>query len=501
MKRPITNRMKEYLEQRRYPMHMPGHKGAMANHNFLTERENFWGFDSVYSVDVTEIPGLDDLHCPCDIIEQSMEAVANLYGAEHSFYLVNGSTAGNLAAVLAAGGPYLVARNCHKSIFHALGLRETECEYMNPGLDQDGICKGITVDDVTDGLLRMELRNISCRTIIITSPTYEGVGSDIGGIVKLAHKRGCLVIVDEAHGAHLPFMAHRTIRGMEFMDSAIAYGADFVIQSLHKTLPSMTQTALLHTGNISETMLARVKYYLRVVQSSSPSYVLMLAMENGIAYMDSDAGKKQMEQYFTNLSNFYHKIEAAEQKMTCFHFHTSAPPMDPSKIVIVIRKGILRTGHVLEKELREKYHIQMEMASLHYCIAMTSLCDDENAYFQLLEALSKIDREWAASAAVSSKPFSQLEEELWQFEAYQGRRGCSVSQALNCNTARIDMDDIRAVGCLSGDFVYLYPPGIPFLLPGEEITEKLFALLKNIREKGVEIHGLEDGKYTILDRT
>ena len=223
-------------------------------------------FPNPFSIDITEIEGFDNLHHAEGILKESMRWAAGVYGADRTYYLVNGSSCGILSAigaVMRPGETMLVSRNCHKSVYHGLILNSLKPEYVYPQIIEDlGIQGGISPDDVEKQLEECP----EIRGVLIVSPTYDGVVSDISKIAEIVHRHNIPLIVDEAHGAHFPFG-----NGC-FPKSALSCGADLVIQSLHKTLPSLTQTAVLHLkGNrVSRERLERC---LQMYQSSSPSYV------------------------------------------------------------------------------------------------------------------------------------------------------------------------------------------------------------------------------------
>ena len=230
---PLLERLSTYAASDVYPFHMPGHKRQV--------KMGITSAPNPFSVDITEIDGFDNLHHAEDILKESMNSAAAVYGADRSWYLVNGSTCGILAAIAAAvkpGEKILMARNSHKSAYHAVILNQLEPVYLYPEeVPEFQIPGGIEPEQVERALLE----HPEIRAVFVTSPTYEGIVSDIQGIAATAHRHGAALIVDEAHGAHLPFGD-----GSYFPDGALQEGADLVIQSLHKTLPSLTQTAILH---------------------------------------------------------------------------------------------------------------------------------------------------------------------------------------------------------------------------------------------------------------
>ena len=222
----LEQKLNELEQSDIYPFHMPGHKRA------------FLPFANPYAIDITEIEGFDNLHHATGILQEAQQKAADLYGAKKTYYLVNGSTCGLLAAISAAvprGEKILVARNCHKAVYHAMYLRQLVPVYLYPEDTAYGI-----QGQVTPQMVRKQLEQTpDIRAVVITSPTYDGVVSDIKNIADTVHAYGIPLIVDEAHGAHFGFSP-------EFPENATRLGADAVIMSVHKTLPAFTQTALLH---------------------------------------------------------------------------------------------------------------------------------------------------------------------------------------------------------------------------------------------------------------
>ena len=276
----LLERLTEYAGSDAYPFHMPGHKRREIPDGIPG------GFPDPYGIDITEIDGFDNLHHAEGILKDAMDEAAAIYGADRSWYLVNGSTCGILSAVFATtenGGRILTARNCHKAVYHAICLNRLEAEYLYPEeITEFGINGGIRAEDVRKALEKDAMRCAGnsgdvrgkitkIQAVLITSPTYEGVVSDIRAIADAAHEYGIPLIVDEAHGAHLEY----AVQCHSFPKSALEYGADIVIQSLHKTLPCFTQTAILHVkGKLVDQ--DRVSRYLSMFQTSSPSYLLWL---------------------------------------------------------------------------------------------------------------------------------------------------------------------------------------------------------------------------------
>lgn len=478
-KESLLEKLKKYGESDFYPFHMPGHKRRELPDGRMGR------FPDPYSIDITEIDGFDNLHHAEGILKESMERAAEIYGADRTYYLVNGSTCGILSAICGCtdwGGRILTARNCHKSAYHGLILNRLIPEYLYPQyLEEYGINGGIFPEDVRKALERNRRSGEEkIRAVLIVSPTYEGIVSDVAAIAAIAHEYGIPLIVDEAHGAHLPFAAP----GSVFPESALNKGADVVIQSLHKTLPSFTQTAVLHIkGELADR--EKIERYLGMFQSSSPSYLFMAAIERCILYMNQD-GRKEMEQYEIRMNDFFRETEKLQVLKVLDRRVVSEPSVydrDLSKIVISVKNAADLSGEALGDILRKKYHLEMEMCAPEYVIAMTSLMDTEEGLSRLLKALFEIDGTLEPS-------FPETEQEMPLSRLQKAVQKLSPAEAADRQGKRITLSE--SAGAVSKEFIYLYPPGIPILAPGEQITEEILAQTEWYRKTGFSVQGLSD---------
>ena len=368
----LYDRLLQYQSSEMYPFHMPGHKRRKDD------------FANPFLIDITEIEGFDNLHHAEGILKDAQDRAAALYHSEETYFLVNGSTCGILAAVSACmtrGGKILMARNCHKAAYHAAYLRGLDIEYLYPEKeDIFGINGGIHEDIVEKAL--EEFQDI--QAVMITSPTYDGVVSNVEKIAQIVHRKGIPLIVDEAHGAHFGFHEY-------FPKSSVEMGADLVIHSLHKTLPSLTQTALLHVnGNrVDRECLRR---FLDIYQTSSPSYVFMAGMDSCVCLLEKRGGEL-FESLRRNLEVFYKQTES----LGCIYLanhglmgKSGIHDFDRSKLVISARNAGF-TGNQLANLLRNRYHLELEMAGGSYGLALTSISDTEEGFLRLSEALKEID--------------------------------------------------------------------------------------------------------------
>lgn len=461
----LLKRLMRYSKEGVAPFHMPGHKRNPDLAPYLKQLGAQW--------DITEIPNFDDLHEPSGILRDAMARTAALCGSDAAFFLVNGSTGGLLAAIRAAtryGDQVLVARNCHKAVYHGLELCGLHPTFLfPPQLSDFGCAASIPPEWVEDALEK----NPEIRLIILTSPTYEGVISDIAAICQVSHRRNIPVLVDEAHGAHL---------GLEdsFPKGAVFHGADLVVQSYHKTLPSLTQTAMLHVkeGLISREMVAR---QLGIFQTSSPSYLLMSSLDSCVSLLENEK-----ETLFTDwnrrLSHFSKQIEPLERLQILGHGKQTDTSiqgvyaLDPSKIIIGTRNTPM-SGVKLMEHLQQYEQIQLEMALEHYAVAMTGMGDTEESMDRLATALLTLDKQFeTAPAAPSVIPMPSTPV-------------CRVplTQAEVAPNTLVSAQ--RAEGLVCGEYIWAYPPGIPLMIPGEAFSPEIIQTLVQMKQVGVRLVG------------
>lgn len=465
----LYKELESYSHKDYYPFHMPGHKRNpfSVDGNFPFER------------DITEIEGFDNLHHPRGILREAQEAAARLYGARKSFYSVNGSSAAILSAVSAAvskGGQILVARNCHKSVYHALYLRDLQPTYIYPHADHNlGINGGISPRHVE----RCLEENPAIEAVLITSPTYDGVVSNVREIAEISHRYHIPLIVDEAHGAHFRFSDY-------FPVSAVDMGADVVIQSLHKTLPAMTQTALLHLCS-ERVESGRIRRFMGIYQSSSPSYILMASIDACVDKLARD-GREMFEKFTENLEAARNRLQKCSyiRLLTADMLEgTEVYDFDRSKLLFSTVNSSIN-GIQLHTILREEFHLEMEMEAECYVLGMATVGDTREGLERLCKAVEEIDKRVAKVPDTDQK-----EEEEGENHPYVRMKQVQrISQALEAPERRYPLEE--SVGRISAEFAYLYPPGIPILVPGEQITGLFVRNVRRYMEQGLELQGLSD---------
>lgn len=484
----LERRLYDLSQSDMYPFHMPGHKRAMAD-RFAPEDGG-----NLYSYDITEIDGFDNLHHPEGLLLELQERAAALWQAQRSFLLVNGSTCGLLAAIGAAlprGGHLLMARNCHKAAYHGAYLGNLRITYLYPAATGCGIQGSITPRQVEEALEREP----DIGAVLVTSPTYDGVVSDIAEIAGAAHKRGIPLIVDEAHGAHLGF--HEA-----FPETAVRCGADVVVQSLHKTLPALTQSAILHlcSDRVDEDRLA---WLLTVYQTSSPSYVLLVGMERCLDILEA-GGEELFDRYACRLKTFYERADRLQRLRVWSRRELSkeeAFGLDPSKILISAQP-IGLTGHDLYERFRKSYRLQPEMCQGGYVLMMTGMMDTDEGMERLWQALLEMDEQWASQQAVSVQYADQQAAEKGCPADYvslvYGSRSqqMSLTEGLEAPWEEVPLE--QAKGRVSGTFVTLYPPGIPLVAPGEVISEEVLEAVSLCRKLQGSVHGICHGQIKVV---
>ena len=453
----MRDKLKSYAESGAYPFHMPGHKRQPEDADFP------------FSIDITEIDGFDNLHCPEGCIKELEDSAAAIYHAKRAFLLVNGATGGILSAIKAMtkrGDRVVIARNCHTSVHHAaelLGLKPVYLLPDPPTGERAYYCCG----DVNPYLLDILLgQHPDAALFVMTSPTYEGICSDITEISAVCRRHGVRLLVDEAHGAHFPFHA-------SFPANAVSCGADCAVVSLHKTMPALTQTALLLTNDSG--LEPELQSALALFQTSSPSYVLMSSIEYALSYAQRNPGA--FERYIRRLSALEQRLSGMQKLALLFHdgeeMLANCYDYDRGKLVISAYKADI-SGITLADILRKKYNIEVEMAALDYIIAMTSVCDTDEGFDRLAEALLQIDSGCGFSEKSNAEFFAALPER--RFYPYE----CEAMKK-----RWVPLPD--AVGQVVVEDIFAYPPGIPLLVKGEMMSDALLRLITDWQSEGVNI--------------
>ncbi len=439
----LQSLLEHYCSQNLYPMHMPGHKRRVAPAPGLPYR---W--------DVTEVPGTDDLHDAHDILAQAMARTAALWGSRRCWYLVGGSTCGILAGIRAlapAGSEVVAARNCHKSVYHAIELGGLTAHWVAPPVDRSFNIYG----SVPPGAIARALNeHPNVRCVIVTSPTYEGVLSDLPMIARICHDHRVPLLVDEAHGAHLGLFP-------DWDGGALAAGADVVVQSPHKTLPSLTQTALLHwNGDLADP--DELERQLDVFETSSPSYPLMASLD-GCTGLLQNRGRELFAAWTEWLNRFDRRaFDLRHLRVLCcggdtVSAHREIYRHDRSKLLVSTRQTGF-TAPRLAETLREQCGFETEMTCGENVLAMSSPCDG-TALDRFATALLALDR--VAGISTAAEPVTLPEP---------GPTLCTIAQALALRARAKTVPLAEAAGYAAAEYLWAYPPGVPLVAPGEQIS-------------------------------
>ncbi|MBT2692173.1 aminotransferase class I/II-fold pyridoxal phosphate-dependent enzyme [Bacillus sp. ISL-55] len=467
-KTPLYSQLVRHINGNPLSFHVPGHKNGAF---FPEEGQAF--FNQILKMDATEITGLDDLHSPEGVIFEAEELLRDLYKTEKSFFLINGSTVGNLAMIMAAINEddlVLVQRNSHKSIMNAIRLAKAKPVFISPEFNGEyGVAAGLSIEGVKSAISQYP----NAKTLILTYPNYYGLTYDLKTIIDLAHEHGIPVLVDEAHGVHF-------IAGDYFPASAVELGADIVVQSAHKTLPAMTMGAFLHyqTDRVS---LSKLKFYLQALQSSSPSYPLMASLDLARLYLGTYS-KEDLSYLKEETEKFKENLQTLEVIRILQHD-------DPLKLTIQ-SKGAW-SGFELQSKL-ESVGIFTELADPYNVLLVLPLLKYGMKH-RLKEAAEKIAEVVSAMPVGKNKPeskvvhktISTLEVSYKEMELQQ--------------TEYVLLKD--ATGRVSAEQIIPYPPGIPLCLPGEVVTEAEIETIAFLTDKKAKIQGgeyLHTGKIKVF---
>jgi len=447
---PINNFLINNFKKKAIRFHMPGHNGGKGFKRTFKRHILEW--------DITEIKGADNLHNPTGIIEKSLQKISEKEKCLQSFFLVNGSSSGIqtiIKYITIKGGELLVSRDCHKSVINSTILFDCDVSFaFNDYDDINNVSLPISLGNIKE----VVEKNSNIKFVLITSPNYYGLTADIKGIGEYLHKKNIMLIVDQAHGSHF-------IQSDLLPNSALLNGADIVIESVHKTLPTLNPGALLHINN----SLIDIKILKEIINSlltTSPSYIVMASIEQSILmYM-----QKEYKRLFKYISNFKKDIKFNVLENDDF-----------SRIVINVKNSLL-SGYEI-KDLLSKKNIEIEMADLYNIILITNPYNKKSDFKKLSKILNKL--EYYKHNYEKQKVFPKA------------TRAIKMADAYKMDTKSIELD--RANGCVCGTMVVPYPPGIPLLYLGEIIDNNSITYIKEILNKNGEIIGINNNIIKIIE--
>lgn len=452
---PLIHALEKHIKQQPLSFHVPGHKGGVLRQTGLSA-----GFYSFFTYDVTEISGLDDLHSPEGCILEAQQLLTDLYSTRKSFFLVNGSTVGNLAMIMAVceeGDTVFVQRNSHKSIFHALKLAKLEPVFLDTEYDNVVQAAGeVGLKTVKEAYRRFPY----AKALILTYPTYYGMAGELKQIIHLAKQQGSFVLVDEAHGPH--FML-----GQPFPTSALSLGADLVVHSAHKMLPAMTMGAYLHVQS-DHVPLTRLEFYLQALQSSSPSYPIMASLDHARAYLASVTEE--------DLSFLFDRRERLVRQFQRNGIKTVVTD-DPLKLLL--RKPGY-SGYELQQKLEEA-GIYTEMADPIQVLCTLPLVKKGDSVF-FINAGKKLSH-LLLEERKNTLPFNV------PVTRYQNVSSLALSYKEQEKRPIEWVSVEEATDKIAAETIIPYPPGIPLVLQGEKITEEQAAAVSKLLTQRIHIQG------------
>lgn len=464
---PLFEELLNNIQQNKARFHVPGHcqgKGMLPEFLSLAPE--------VFKIDLTELPGLDDLHNPSGAIARAQELTARLYGVEESYFLVNGASSGILALMLATAreGDYvLVPRNGHRSIFSGLILSGAIPVYLEPQI--------VPFYEFASGINFSDFKNKLCsepaiKSVFVLNPTYYGTVSDLPALVNESHSKNIPVIVDEAHGSHFYF-------NNKFPVGAMACGADAAVQSVHKTGGSLTQSSWFHLQG-DRIDRHRLRDSLSMSQTTSPSYLLMASLDASRQQLASNGERifNRVLELAWEARSYISRIEGLSLLDNDFLISQGFCGLDPTRLVISVRK-LGMTGFDALKILSEHYQVELEMADYYNIIAVVSLGTTREDVKRLVSSLKDLSISRDKVRCSSDVQHPRLPPVK-----------LSPRKAWMASSRYVDL--IKSIGLISAEIISVYPPGIPVICPGEEITPDVIDYLLMVRRLGLRCQGAGD---------
>lgn len=497
MNRHLSDFLKEWAEKEPVRFHMPGHKGAR-----LYEKYGYDDFlHNTLSHDITEIPGADDLYQPQGVLADLSHRYRKLYRCRASYPLVNGSSCGLIAAVLASterGAGVVLARNCHKSVYNGVELAGAEAVYAYPDiLPGWNISGSVRAEEIESALDQCP----GAAAVVVTSPNYYGIQSDIASIAETVHRHHAVLIVDQAHGAHLPFFQQMKERGepVEFSCwSAEEQGADIVISSLHKTMASLGQTALLNVCS-DRVCLDDLEQALQKTETSSPSYLLMESMDINADILEKH-GAECIREWNAQIRRFYRDAASVPGLEVM-----REPMQDQTKLNISMRSLGLDAAALQDELIRFGVWPEFACGDIVMCLTgMGSVWADEE---KLLQALKAISEQYSVHAGSIREEKSVRGKQTEMYNTGSCIQDVSKKEQqgdffrlrkAEHGKARKKVPIQDAAGRVCAAPLIPYPPGIPTICTGEIFTDEVIQFLINRKKRGGEIQGMDSDERVFV---
>jgi arginine/lysine/ornithine decarboxylase len=485
-KTPYFQALLEYVDSGVQPFHTPGHMQGIGTDRAFRE---FVG-DNILAIDLTPMPGIDDLLQPTESIKEAQELAAEAYGADHTFFLINGSTSGNQCMMMTALNPgekIAVPRNSHKSMLGGLVMSGAHPIYMQPAVDQEmHMDNSVTPETVA----RTLEEHPDLKAVYIVSPTYYGVAADLVSIERIVHDAGKLLLVDEAWGPHFKFHPALPV-------SATEAGADLSINSTHKMLSAFSQCAMLHQIG-DRVRLDRLKAVLKMFLSTSPNLPMVasldvarkqMATEGSALLSQTIALAQEARRRLNEIDGIYCFGEEIQGREGVFD-------LDPTKVTVRVT-GLGYTGYEASELLRGRYNIQVELADLFNVVALFTIGTSRDAAERFVDAFEELanDKRPLNKYAPSGVLAQRLKRGTYKLPQIPPMR-MLPRDAFLADTEFVQFKD--SAGRICAETLSPYPPGIPVISPGEEITEELIDYIRLEQKAGVRIQGPYDDELKIV---
>ncbi|WP_300279751.1 aminotransferase class I/II-fold pyridoxal phosphate-dependent enzyme [Peptacetobacter sp.] len=486
----INSGLSRIIDDEIVSFHMPGHKNGKL-YEKLGYKEKM---EKLYKTDTTEIPGTDNLHSPNDIIKESLQKTEAIFDSGKTYYLINGSTCGIQTAIMSTCNPedkLIMSRDSHQSAINGCILGDIKPIYIKADVDKK---TNIQMGNSFKNIKKAIDENIDSKAILLTYPTYYGVTIDLEKVIKYAHEKNIIVIIDEAHGAHLGLSS-------KLPKTALSCGADIVIQSTHKTLPAFTQSSMMHISkNAIENNIVnidRIEKILKMTETSSPSYILMQSLEIAVDIYER-YGKELIEELYKNIINFKNelnhykiniknKLKNENYKLEEIEFFNIYNKDDFTKIFISsLEVGL--TGYELEEILRKNYNIQVELSNYCGVLMISTIGNDTNDFKKMKNALISIYEE---SNLKGRKKLNAINYPNISPKIIFNPREAFYKEKIN---VKIE----ESIGKICGENIVPYPPGVCIIATGEIIQKEIIDYLKYCKKEGMEISGLKDSKFEYI---
>ena len=480
-KTPLYDAIKNFADQAPTNFYIPGHKSGQG----IDPKWREYVSDNIFKMDLSEVFGLDDFHCPKGVIKEAQELAADAWGAKRSHFLVNGTSGGIVAAIctsVSEGEKIAIPRNAHKSVTSAMIISGATPEYLLPEYDPRlGLVCGMKPETLEKAFAKAP----DIKAVFSVSPSYHGICSDIKSLAKIAHDNGCALIADEAHGNHMYFSD-------KLPEGALVQGADISCQSTHKMSGSLTQSSMLHV-NSDRVNLDTLGVNLNIVQTTSPSYILMASLDVARSYIATE-GKRIFDELFDVCKDAREEIssiQGIEVLGDSLVGYKGISAYEPMRFVVSSNTlGI--DGYGLRTLLREKYSIEAEYSDLSFAICVLGIGTTKEDVNRLVFALKDISKEYANNADAS---IIEIDDKFILPEI--PKMHLTPREAWKSEKEKISWQN--AVGKISAEMIVPYPPGIPIICPGEMITKDVWDYLENQRINGWHFHTADEGKLEFVN--